>query len=375
MKRSYHRSLVAAAVVAAATAAHAESYNAATYFPDAHPLAKISYLDFAKGLDARTKGAIQLKVFTGGVLVPPRASLSAVKDGIAQVGFFAGTYTPKELPVNNFVSEMAFANLDPFVANFAATEFGFTNPAQLAEWKANGVIFAGGYSTPPYLLFCNKPVTSLAEIKGKKLRMPGGVHERWARTVGAVSVNVSSNEMYTGLEKGALDCASNPADALKSQSLWEVAKHVTPIELGTYYAGALYAVNPAFWKKLPAAQRKMLFDEMAAYNIRTLVSYVKMAGDVLQEAKGKGVTVHAPADDLKAAVKRFGAEEAGNIAKLGKEKYGLAKPEALMAQYQKVIDKWSGLLKNVNRNDEAALTALMRREIFDKLDLNTYGTR
>ena len=94
-----------------ASLAQAEQYNANTYMPDSHPLGKLGHIDFAEDVKARSDGAIDFKVFTGGVLVPPRASLSAIGDDIAQVGFFAGTYTPKELPVANLVASLALDNL------------------------------------------------------------------------------------------------------------------------------------------------------------------------------------------------------------------------------------------------------------------------
>ena len=46
------------------------------------------------------------------------------------------------------------------VMAFASTEFGVTNEAALAEWKENGVVFGGGYSTSQYYMMCNIPVAT-----------------------------------------------------------------------------------------------------------------------------------------------------------------------------------------------------------------------
>lgn len=37
------------------------------------------------------------------------------------------------------------------------------------------------------------------------------------------------------------------------------------------------------------------------------------------------------------------------------------------------FDKWAGLLDGVDRTDEDALTALVRANLYDKLDVTTYG--
>ena len=52
-----------------------------------------------------------------------RGSLQGVRDGVAQVTYHAGTYTPSELPVANLIGNFAFYNTDPMVMAFASTEF------------------------------------------------------------------------------------------------------------------------------------------------------------------------------------------------------------------------------------------------------------
>lgn len=362
------------ALLAGLPAAHAQQYNANTYMPDNHPLGKLGYIDFAEDVKKRTNGRIAFKVYTGGVLVAPRASLAAIGDNIAQVGFFAGTYTPKELPVANLVGSLAFANTDPLVQVFAVTEFSMKNPTQLAEWRRNRVVFGGGYATPPYNLFCTSAIRTLADIKGKKLRMPGGVYERWARHVGAVSVNISSNEMYSGLEKRALDCAANANDALRSHSLWEVAKNVSVTNAGVYYSGAMYAYNPAFWSKLPVDDRRTLFSTMAANIVRTTIGYAKIHEETLAWAAAKGVKVVEPAEDLKAKTREFVAVDRVKLVEQAKAD-GIADADAIVEDYLRYVTKWEQTLKEVNRNDEARLVQLMEKEIFGVIDVAAYGVK
>jgi len=374
MRSKLALTITAASVLAFAASSFAAQFNANTYMPDSHPLGNLGYHDFAKDLRERTNGAVDFKVFAGGVLVPPRASLSAIGDNIAQIGFFAGTYTPKELPIANLVGALAFENTDPLVQLFAVTEFSLTNPAQLEEWQRNRVVFGGGYATPPYNLFCTSEIRTLDDMRGKKLRMPGGVYERWARHLGAVSVNVSSNEMYTGLEKGALDCAANANDALKSHSLWEVAKFTTLSEAGVYYSGAMYAYNPTFWAKLTPEQRKTLFDTMAIHMVRTTVGYEVMHNEILEWAKQNGVKVIEPAEDMKRKTAEFVEQERKDLVTRA-EQEGLRNAESLVNEYLRLVAKWDERLTAVDRRDEKALVALLSGEIYGRIDPATYGVR
>src|SRR3546814_6411723 len=49
--------------------------------------------------------------------------------------------------------------------------------------------------------------------------------------------------MFTGLDKGQIDCAVMGANELKTRSLWDVAKHINMANLGPYFAGWLWAMN------------------------------------------------------------------------------------------------------------------------------------
>src|SRR3546814_2826642 len=64
-----------------------------------------------------------------------------------------------------------------------------------------------GVQTCALPIFCRKKVAQLSDLKGLKLRTPGPVHAEWAKSVGATPVNVPSSEMFTGLDKGQIDCA------------------------------------------------------------------------------------------------------------------------------------------------------------------------
>lgn len=351
----------------------AEQFNANTYMPETHPLGKLGLMDFSEDVKGRTDGAIDFKVFTGGVLVPPRASLSAIGDDIAQVGFFAGTYTPKELPVANLVASLAFENTDPLVQALASTEFSMTNQAQLDEWQRNKIVFGGGYSTPPYNLFCSSRVETLDDLQGKKLRMPGGVYERWAEYMGAVPVNISSNEMYTGLEKGALDCAGNANDALKSHSLWEVADSATLTEAGVYYSGAMYGYNPRFWAGLSSEQREVLFDAMAEHIVHTTLGYQQMHNETLTWAEEQGLEVIEPAADLTEKTAEFVRQDRSSLIERTDDEGVVSNPQEVVDDYLRLVEKWEGLLADVDRSDRDAVASLVKDEIYGKIDAASYG--
>lgn len=362
----------AVALAALTTAASAESYNANHFFAERHSMVRGPYVEFAKRVAEETNGEIEFTVFSAGSLLPPASSLQGVRDGVAQVTYHAGTYTPSELPVDNLIGNMAFYNTDPLVMAFASTEFGLTNPEQLAEWKANGVVYGGGYSTSEYFMQCNTPVRTLEDVKGKRLRMAGGAWSRFAEYVGAVPVSIPSSEMYTGLDAGSLDCAVAAADALDSFSLKDVVTDMNTLAIGNFYAGFEWGYNVPFWQSISPENRRVLFNEMAYFLGEHRVEFDKDVEKAVQSAKDGGMTVVDPDDTLKNALAEFVIADEATLISTAKER-GVADPEAILISFKGLVDKWDGLLADVDTTDVEALARLAREKIYDRLDENTYG--
>ncbi|WP_141104898.1 C4-dicarboxylate TRAP transporter substrate-binding protein [Thioclava sp. IC9] len=363
---------IAFAMMTTATVASAADYNANHFFAERHSMVRGPYVEFAKKVAEETDGEINFTVFSAGSLLPPASSLQGVRDGIAQVTYHAGTYTPSELPIDNLIGNMAFYNTDPLVMAFASTEFGLTNPAQLAEWKANGVVYGGGYSTSQYFMQCNTPVRTLADIKGKRLRMAGGAWSRFAEFVGAVPVSMPSSEMYTGLDAGSLDCAVAAADALDSFSLKDVVTDMNTLAIGNYYAGFEWGYNVAFWQSISPENRRVLFNEMAYYLAEHRIAFDKDVEKAVKSAKENGMAVAEPDQALKDALAEFVVADEATLVANAKDR-GVKDPEAILTEFKALVDKWDGLLAKVDTTDVDALAALARSEIYDKLDETTYG--
>lgn len=374
-KLSLCASTICVGLLSAQIAAKAEvvEFNASNWQPESTALVQNGYKEWAANLEEISNGELKAKVFVGSVLLPPAAHLSGIRDGIAQVGFHAGTYTPADIPLDNILAQLAFNYSDNFVATLAVTDINMNDTELQAQWDKHNIVFGGGFATIPYRLFCTSKVTSLADLEGKKLRMPGSVHSDWAKSVGAVPVNVPSSEMYSGLEKGQLDCASNTIEQLKTSSLWDIAKHTTMVELGIYYAGYEWGINKDFWKGLSDEQRRMMFDSFALAMARTMMGYVQAGEAVLSEVASKEVTVYQPEDDLKKSITDFKASAKAAAVKVGTEKFKVANAADLVERFEATIDKWENLLAGTDRSDETAVAALVKSEIYDKIDVSTYG--
>ncbi|RKF12668.1 C4-dicarboxylate ABC transporter [Roseovarius spongiae] len=348
-------------------------FNASAWLPATHPLSKHSYVEWLPRLEAASNGTLKPTLFTGPVLLAPGEHLSGIRDGIAQIGYHAGTYTPSDIPEDNVLAQVAFGASDPFPAAFAITEANMTLPQLQQQWKDNNIAYLGGYATSPYVLLCSSKIETLADMKGKKVRVPGAAQSDWLASVGGVPVNVPSSEMYDGLDKGQLDCAAISAIDLKSRSLWDVADHVTLVNLGLYWSGYSQGANRDFWQSLSDDQRQAFFDTLPEAMIDETIQYTDGDAEALAEAPDHGVTVITPADDLTKSVNDFADVVRGNAVKLGSDTFGLDDPDKLISGFEAIMAKWEDRLEGVDRDDRDALVEIARKELFGKVDASTYS--
>ncbi|ATH78036.1 C4-dicarboxylate ABC transporter substrate-binding protein [Vreelandella venusta] len=356
-----------------ATSAHgATSFIANSFYDQQHPHSRHGYIEWAELVKELSNGELQPEVYTGTVLLAPRANLQGIQDNIVQVAHHAAIYTPSEMPVANAVQELGFNYDDPLIGILAVTDFSLNNPTQLAEWEELGIVYLGAYNTPSYVLFCREPVRNLSELRGKRIRTAGSTVSAWVEEAGGTPVNVPSSEMYSGLDRGSLDCASNAANDLIDRSLWEVAEHTTLLPTGMYWSGPQWGFNSGFWSGLSDEHRDVFKEATARAMTRMIVQYLGASEAALEEAAAKGNHIYEPEDDLMASVEAFRDAALSNVYDKARDEYGIEEPETLIDDFIATYEKWQALVSEVDRKDEQALAALAMEEIFNKLPAD-YG--
>lgn len=373
MRNKLTTAVLGTALIVAAMPAAAENITASVWFPESHPLTGEGYMDLAKTLKEKSGGDLTLQVYTGTSLLPPAAHLSGLQDGIVDMTYHAGTYTPSDLPEDNVLAALGIGLDKSMVAMMAAADFYMTDPGMTAMFDRLGIVFLGSYASPQYMLICNKPVTTLDEIKGKKIRTPSPVHAAWAESVGATPVNVPSSEMFSGLEKGQFDCVFNATNDLKSRSLWDVAKYTTLLEVGAYFAGWEYAISAEKWASLSEEHRQLLLDSLPGNLVNLAQKYQESSDVALAEAEDHGVTVSQPGDDLQANLNEFIATDVEPMALKAAKNLGAPDAEGLIARFNETYAKWDSLLDGVSLDDAPTLSKLLADNLYDNIDASSYG--
>lgn len=108
----------------------------------------------------------------------------------------------------------------------------------------------------PQILFCNKPISKLADLKGLKVRVYDQNLAKFIESVGGTPVPLSFTEVHQSLSLGVVDCAITGPSSANSSNWPEVTTHQYP--LGFQMAMNAYVISLKDWKRLkPEEQNKM----------------------------------------------------------------------------------------------------------------------
>ena len=115
---------------------------------------------------------------------------------------------------------------------------------------------------PPQVVFCNKEIAGLADLKDLKIRASGRMTAKFLDALGAEGINVSFSEVPGALQKGVVDCAVTGAGSGYSAGWWEVSTHLLPIPLGGWDF-VVTAVNMDKWNGMDAATKELITSQIA----------------------------------------------------------------------------------------------------------------
>lgn len=358
--------------IAASPVSAATEIRASVGVPQKHPVGTPGYAGYAEAVEKESKGQIKFQLFWGGQLLGLRNTVKGLKDGVADVAMVATAYYPAEFPNGKMISDFALVGRGSVPMAGAVTEFHQLHCADcLAEYDTQNILFTGAYSTDVYQLLGTKKITSLDDLKGKKIRTGGANWTRWLNAVGAVPVNLTGDDVYQALSNGAIDASVASMAHLKAFSLADVVTHATLLPLGTFHATDVFAYRKDFWKELAEADRRLLLKHVPKALVDTTLAYVAEAESVVPPAKQKGIQFHEPNDALRKMTTDFALKDLEIVAAEA-TKFGVKDASTKVAKFLALLKKWEDLAAPL-ANDGNRITTAFQTEIFDKMNAARFG--
>ncbi len=238
---------------------------------------------FCEQIKARTNGRVVITHYPGGTLTTAPKMFEGVVTDISDLGWAPINYNQGRFPVTD-ATDLPLGRPNGWVASQVSDDFFHKFPAK--EWDKVHVLFLS--ATGPNLIYTiHKPVRTLADMKGLKLRGIGKQGET-LKALGAAPIPVEMADLYEGMRRGVIEGAMMPLETLKGWKTGELAKYVTASWMvgntNTFYA----VMNKDRWDSLPADIKK-IFDEVSMeFKQKHAVAWNNIDAEGLQFFKQQG---------------------------------------------------------------------------------------
>lgn len=254
---------------------------------------------WAKEVAEMSGGSLTIRIFPGGALGQgPAAQFQRAADGVVDVAFGLPGFTSSQFRRTDVIELPAVAQDAADGTNKLWNVFdGYLAP----EWSRVKVIalFIG---EPSIIITRDKPVRSVADFRGLKIRTPSKNQAEVIEALGATPVTMTVDQIYNAMSTGVIDGALIGGGAIKSFKLGEVIKYVT--------TGLPFARSPFFLvmnKKAYEAlspEHKAIIDKTTgrALSIKAANIHEREGAEVVENARksGKEVIAFAPDEAKKA---------------------------------------------------------------------------
>jgi TRAP-type mannitol/chloroaromatic compound transport system substrate-binding protein len=283
---------------------------------------------FIERVNRASAGRLEIELFPAGALIPTFEGLDAVGKGAVEMAFSGGVYWRGVMPAADiFWAHPLTLGDNPAEFNYMWWELGMVEAAREEYAKHNDFFIAPLWSTNYGGTYSVKPIRTVHDFKGVKIRSFGATGDLW-KAFGASIVSIPAGEMYTALATGTVDAAhwAGPHEftALK---IHEVAKYyLLPPVIGLI-ANDIFVHMDAWNALAPDIQEIVIGAARATSDEAAGLIRVLNARDV-ERMKQEGVTFSTLSDsDLEAmrakalelldetAKKDAGAAKAADILK------------------------------------------------------------
>lgn len=245
------------------------------------------YEELGANIEKLTNGEIKVQVLYSGEGVGTTGLLSAAKSGmITMVAPFQSMHAG-EFPAG--IVEIGLpggtADTDELYSLFHDKGWG---PILTEAYGEHGLVWLEPYIQPPVYVLTKKPIKSIEDFKGLKIRAPGA-YGKFLRNLGASPVSLAWGEIYTSLATGVIDgsIGSNMIDHRDGNHV-EVAKYMYPLPL----AGAQVLpilVNQKAWDKLTDAQKDAVREATRLHAKAQLEKSKEWEAEAVKEMEAKGL--------------------------------------------------------------------------------------
>lgn len=272
--------------VSAAALAQNLTLSLGTQLPETHVVYK-GFLEIKRKLEESSKGTMTLKLFPGSQLGDFKAMVGQVQAGdldITNTGYPDMSYIIPELKLIG--APYVISSYD----HLKAVLKGPYGQRMEAKFREKGVHLMDVWYEGTRHTTANKPINSMADLKGLKMRTPNVPFLiAYAQAVGATPAPVAFAELYLALQTKQVDAQENPLPTIEAAKVYEVQKYIALT--GHFIASSAILVGDKALKKLNPTQKQWLEEAIVAGGKVSTAGVMKSESELVAFFKSKGLTV------------------------------------------------------------------------------------
>lgn len=213
---------------------------------------------WADEINQKTGGKVKITIYPAETLAKGTDAVPAVKNGIADMGWAIVAFFPGQFPMTEVFTLPVLGIPSSKVGADALWDVYSENKQMQNEWSSVHLV---GFtvSGSQFIATSKKPVHTMADVKGLKLRVAGFGGTELFKDIGASPVNIAPPDMYDAINKGVLDGCVFDWMGIQSNKLNEVLNYASVMPI--VYQPQAVIMNKDKWNSLPPDIQKV-FNEV-----------------------------------------------------------------------------------------------------------------
>ncbi|NRA20535.1 MAG: TRAP transporter substrate-binding protein [Oceanospirillaceae bacterium] len=271
---------------------------------------------FAEEVNANAQGKLNIKVHSGGSLIKHPEIHRAVKSRQVQIG---------EVFIGRLGNNDPIFKLDniPFLAtDFASAEklYKASKDQLIKALAKDNLTLLYTSPWPAQDLYSNKPINSLADLQGLKMRSYSPTTSKLADLMGSIPVNIPFSDVAQAFTTNAIDAmVTSPSTGVNAQS-WDYISHFSTIH--AWIPKNMLFVNTKIFNRLDKELQQVILTAANNAEQKGWALARQLAVEHTDILRDKGMIVSAPSEELQGELRAIGEtmladwlEEAGDSGK------------------------------------------------------------
>lgn len=254
--------------------------------------------EWCNGFAEKSNGELKVKPFAAkSVAADNNALFEAVKTGVLQGMNPFTLYWAGKIPATVFLSSYPAGPDQPSQWDTMFYGLGMLEMARKIYAK-QGLVYVGPIHHDANIIHSKKPINSLKDLDGLKLRVPGGMVSEVFQAFGASTVSIPGSDIFPALEKGTIDAADYVGPAVNwDLGFGQVTNNIMfgpPGMMSIYQAVDVMdlTVNQRAWDRLSPAMQAMVEEQTKSYSLKHYTTIQKRNVDALVKFKDSGSVVN-----------------------------------------------------------------------------------